>query len=122
MLGRTFKIVKEYKTEKSKRKASDWNRRPGKYGTSAFCLRYVVSVYREDRRTIYNSHYPLGLFSSKQFKTIDFENTTIENQIVEGELLVKGRITVFKALKMALVVFFNKDVRRLIKLLKREAV
>ena len=45
-----------------------------------------------------------------------------ENQIVEGELLVKGRITVFKALKMALVVFFNKDVRRLIKLLKREAV
>lgn len=44
-----------------------------------------------------------------------------EQQIVEGELLVKGKITVFKALKMAVVIFFNKDVRRLLKLLKREA-
>lgn len=44
-----------------------------------------------------------------------------ERQIVEGELLVKGRITVFKAVKMALVIFFNKDVRRVLKLLKREA-
>ncbi len=34
-------------------------------------------ITQEDRRTIYNSNYPLGLFSSKQFKTIDFENITI---------------------------------------------
>lgn len=44
-----------------------------------------------------------------------------EQQIIEGELLVKGRITVFKAVKMAMVIFFNKDIRRVIKLLKREA-
>lgn len=44
-----------------------------------------------------------------------------EQQIIEGELLVKGRITVFKAVKMAMVIFFNKDVRSVIKLLKREA-
>lgn len=31
----------------------------------------------EDRRTIYNSYYPLGLFSSKQLKHIEFENITI---------------------------------------------
>ena len=43
-----------------------------------------------------------------------------DNQIIEGELLIKGRITVFKALKAALVIFFDKDVKRLIKLFKRE--
>ena len=44
-----------------------------------------------------------------------------EQQIIEGDLLVKGRITVFKALKTAWIVYFNKDLRRLIKLFKREA-
>ena len=44
-----------------------------------------------------------------------------EQQILEGDLLVKGRITVFKALKTAWIVYFNKDLRRLIKLFKREA-
>lgn len=44
-----------------------------------------------------------------------------EQQIIEGELLIKGRITVFKAVKMAFIIFFNKDVRRVLKLLKREA-
>lgn len=34
-------------------------------------------ILLEDRRTIYNNNYPLGLLSSKQFKTIDFENITI---------------------------------------------
>lgn len=44
-----------------------------------------------------------------------------EQQIIEGDLYVKGRITVFKALKTAWIIYFNKDLRRLIKLLKREA-
>ena len=44
-----------------------------------------------------------------------------ERQIIEGDLYVKGRITVFKALKTAWIVYFNKDLRRLIKLFKREA-
>lgn len=44
-----------------------------------------------------------------------------EQQIVEGDLYVKGKITVFKALKTAWIVYFNKDLRRLIKLFKREA-
>ncbi len=44
-----------------------------------------------------------------------------EQQIIEGDLYVKGKITVFKALKTAWIVYFNKDLRRLIKLLKREA-
>lgn len=43
-----------------------------------------------------------------------------EQQIIEGELQVKGRITVGRLLKVAIVVFFNKDIRRVIKLLKRE--
>lgn len=44
-----------------------------------------------------------------------------EQQIIEGDLLIKGKITVFKALKTAWIVYFNKDLRRLIKLFKREA-
>lgn len=63
---------------------------------------------------IYGMLYPI--LGNNIMITPDFDR-----QIVEGELLVKGRITLFKALKMALVIFFNRDVRRLIKLLKREA-
>ncbi len=48
--------------------------------------------------------------------TPDFENT-----IVEGDLFVKGRITVFKVLKTAIKVYFNRDVRKVLRLLKREA-
>ena len=44
-----------------------------------------------------------------------------ENAVIEGDLLVKGRITVFKALKTAIKVYFNKDVRKVLRLLKREA-
>ena len=44
-----------------------------------------------------------------------------EQKIVEGELLIKGKITVFKAIKTAWIIYFNKDLRRLIKLFKREA-
>lgn len=48
--------------------------------------------------------------------TPDFENT-----IVEGDLFFKGRITVFKVLKTAIKVYFNRDVRKVLRLLKREA-
>lgn len=44
-----------------------------------------------------------------------------ERQILEGELMIKGKITVFRALKTAWRIYFNRDLRRLIKLLKREA-
>lgn len=44
-----------------------------------------------------------------------------EQKIIEGELFIKGRITVFKALKTAWIIYFNRDLRRLIKLFKREA-
>ncbi len=45
-----------------------------------------------------------------------------ERQIVEGSLFIKGKITIFGFLKSAWIVYFNKDIRELIKLLKREAV
>ena len=62
---------------------------------------------------IYGMLYPL--LGNNISVTPDFDN-----QIIEGELLVKGKITIFKAVKVALVLFFNKDVRRVIKLFKRE--
>lgn len=49
--------------------------------------------------------------------TADFER-----QIVEGSLFVKGRITIFGLIKCAWIIYFNKDIRELIKLFKREAV
>lgn len=48
--------------------------------------------------------------------TPDFENTNIE-----GDLFVKGKITVFKVLKTAIKVYLNRDVRKVLRLLKREA-
>jgi len=45
-----------------------------------------------------------------------------ENAVIEGNLLIKGKITIFKALKTAIKVYFNKDVRKVLRLLKREAL
>lgn len=45
-----------------------------------------------------------------------------ERQIVEGSLFMKGRITIFGLIKCAWIIYFNKDIRELIKLFKREAV
>lgn len=40
--------------------------------------------------------------------------------ILEGTLKIRGHITLFRALKTACIIYFNKDLRKLIKLLKRE--
>lgn len=42
-----------------------------------------------------------------------------EQQIVEGNLLIKGKITLFRLVKAAWIVYFNKDIRHLIKLFKK---
>ncbi|MCM1122704.1 MAG: hypothetical protein NC416_08975 [Eubacterium sp.] len=47
----------------------------------------------------------------------DFERTH-----VEGNLYIRGKIRVFTFLKAAIRIYFNKDVKKLIKLLKKEAV
>lgn len=44
-----------------------------------------------------------------------------ERQIIEGNLFVKGRITVIRLIQVAWKVYFHKDIRRVIRLLKREA-
>ena len=47
--------------------------------------------------------------------TPDFENT-----IFEGRIFLKGKITVFVILLQALKIFMDKELRRLLKRLKRE--
>ncbi len=43
------------------------------------------------------------------------------NQVIlEGSLKIRGRITLFRAVRTACVIYFNKDLRKLIRLLKRE--
>lgn len=44
-----------------------------------------------------------------------------ERVIFEGEVLIKGRITLFRLLKTGATVYLNKDLRQLMNLLKREA-
>lgn len=40
--------------------------------------------------------------------------------ILKGSLKIRGHITLFQAVRTACVIYFNKDLRKLIKLLKRE--
>lgn len=47
----------------------------------------------------------------------DFERTHIE-----GNIYIRGKIRAFTFLKTAIRVYFNKDIKKLIKLLKKEAV
>ena len=42
-------------------------------------------------------------------------------RVLEWDFFVKGKITVFRFLKIAWALFFSRDLRRLLKLLKREA-
>lgn len=63
---------------------------------------------------VYGMLYPL--IGNHIVITPDFEQ-----QVMEGDLFIKGKITVFKVIKTAWIVYFNKDLRRLIKLFKREA-
>lgn len=45
-----------------------------------------------------------------------------DNAVAEGDFFIKGKITVFMILKTAIKVYFNKDLRRVIRLFKKEAV
>lgn len=45
-----------------------------------------------------------------------------EQKRLEGQVLVKGRIRFFTFLRVAVRIYFNKDIRKLYKLLKKEAV
>lgn len=58
--------------------------------------------------------YPL--IGNHIFITPDFENS-----VFEGDFFFKGKITLFRVLKTAIKVYFNKDLRKVIRLLKREA-
>lgn len=49
----------------------------------------------------------------------DFE---CERTRVEGSLYIRGKIRVFTFLRTALRIYFNKDIKQMIKLLKKEAV
>lgn len=44
-----------------------------------------------------------------------------EHSIIEGSFFVKGRITVWRLLMTAIRIYFNRDLRRIIRLFKKEA-
>lgn len=63
---------------------------------------------------IYGILYPL--LGDQIAITPDFER-----QVLAGELFVKGKVTVFWLVKTGWIIYFNKDLRRIIKMFKREA-
>ncbi|MDE6846116.1 MAG: DUF2953 domain-containing protein [Lachnospiraceae bacterium] len=64
---------------------------------------------------IYGMLYP---FIGQNVQIVgDFERTHIE-----GDIYIRGRIRAFTFLRIAIRVYFNKDIKKLIKLLKKEAV
>ncbi len=44
-----------------------------------------------------------------------------ERSVVEGDFFMKGKVTVIKLLKTAIKLYFNKDLRKVIRLFKKEA-
>lgn len=44
-----------------------------------------------------------------------------ERSVVEGDFFIKGKITVIRLLKTAIKLYFNKDLRKVIRLFKKEA-
>ena len=51
-----------------------------------------------------------------------FLQTDFENQIVEGDLYIKGKIKIWVFLWAAFKLFIDKDLRRVLKLLKKEEI
>ena len=66
---------------------------------------------------VYGMLYPV---IGRQIRIVgDFECEKIH---AEGRLYIRGKIRVFTFLRLAVRVYFNKDIRKLIRLLKKEAV
>lgn len=82
-----------------------------------------VNVGMEDPATmgqilaVYGMLYPL--IGQNVRLVADFES---ESTHIEGKLDIRGRIRAFTFLRVLIRVYMNKDIRKLIKLLKKEAV
>ena len=63
---------------------------------------------------IYGILYPI--LGSQILVTPDFDR-----KVIEGEVFIKGKITVFHFLKAAWIIYFNRDLHHIIKIFKREA-
>ena len=64
---------------------------------------------------IYSVFYPkIG----KKFKLYPF----FDKKILTVDLVIKGKITIFKAIFIALKVFFNKNIRKVLKMFKKENI
>lgn len=82
-----------------------------------------LTIGMEDPATIgqifafYGMLYPL--IGQNVRITGDFES---ERTRIEGQIYIRGKIRAFTFLKAAIKIYFNKDIKKLIKLLKKEAV
>lgn len=63
---------------------------------------------------VYGILYPF--LGSRIVVTPDFER-----KVIAGEIRVKGKATVFHLVKAAWIIYFNKDLRHILKMFKREA-
>lgn len=81
-----------------------------------------VSIGFEDPSTtgmiygIYSTIYP---FIGSGLTVLPYFN--VETTVLNGNILIKGRIMIFSLLKVGFKIYFNKDIKRLIKMLKKES-
>ena len=46
-------------------------------------------------------------------------NHVYDREVIEGDLFIKGRITVFILIMAAIKIYFNRDYKRMIKIFKK---
>ena len=65
---------------------------------------------------LYSVIYP---FIGNSFAVLPYFE--VENTVLNGEILLKGRITIFSLIRVGAKLYFNKDIKKLLKLLKKES-
>ena len=46
-------------------------------------------------------------------------NPVYDKEVIEGDLYIKGRISVFVLIRAAIKIYFNRDYKRMIKIFKK---
>lgn len=100
------------------------------------CKKQLYRVYKNIRPKVIKAHIRIGfedpsttgqvlavhgmlypLLGNQVWLEPDFER-----QVLEGKALIKGRVTLFVLAKAALILYFDKNIRRVYQLLKKEEI
>lgn len=100
----------------------------------ALCINELKNILKNIKPKVFKGDVHLGFddpYTNGQVAAIfgiiypfmlrDFKiNVDFENVVMEGNVFIKGRVTVFVLIKAAWKLYFNKDVKRMVKIFKNE--